>query len=528
MQWYKRMNEKIIPRVLVVYLPQFHETEDNNKWWGEGFTDWESVKQAEPCFEGHNAPWKPLNDNYYDLNKVETLKWQAELAIKYGVDGFSFYHYYFKDGKKELERPAELLLQHPEINMPFCFNWASEPWIRSWSRISGNVWSEKFEGNKKSVDPGVLVEQDYGLEDDWKKHFDYLLPFFKDERYIKIDNKPVFIFYRPGDINCLSEMIGCWRKCAEQTGLDGLYLIGVNVNASLYSLDASLIYEPRHSINKMNEQGLAKNLDGVRCFEYSDAWEAVLDSQPYKGVKTFFTGISGYDDTPRRGKSGECLIYNSPILFEDGFRKLLVKSMQYRNELVFINAWNEWGEGMYLEPDEQYRYKYLEAILSAKEKASSVEIKYIDSSSNQNIKIDEEKQELLYSEKKYKSFLEIYDKWLYLERKKKFSIAEYLMEQNVANVAVYGFGILGKQVYEQLIYEQVTVSYGVDRYVGQYGKDLVIIRPEDISWPNTDAVIVTTFEEENVSRFVKNKTNAKILKLSEIIDYMWRKYEFKN
>lgn len=516
------MNKQKMPKVLAIYLPQYYETEDNNLWWGKGFTDWESVKRAEKCFPGHMAPWKPLNDYYYDLSNVDSLKWQADIALNNGIDGFAFYHYYFKDGKKELEKPAEILLRHPEIEMPFCFNWASESWIRSWSKISGNVWSDKFENSANESDLGVLVEQDYGDETAWKTHFEYLLPFFQDKRYIRIDDKPVFIFYRPRDIKCLDKMVGVWRRMAVDAGLNGVYFIGVNVNASLVNLDASLLYEPRNAITKMNELSLAKNKMGVRCFEYSDAWDCILKSQPYKGCKTYFTGISGYDDTPRRGKSGECLIHNTPNVFQEKLEKLLTKSIQCGNELVFINAWNEWGEGMHLEPDELYGYEYLKAVNNAKGKVehSNMSLSFNSYVEDTN---EEEKKALLYDVEKYKSFLEIFDKWLYLKRSNSFSIVDFLKEKGIESVAIYGFGLIGKQLYNELIDDNVNVVYGIDRYVGQYGNDLTIYRPEDDQWAETDAIIVTAYEEEKVYEYIKPKTNAIVLRFSEIMEHLWRK-----
>jgi len=235
---------KTIPKVIAIYLPQFHETDDNNRWWGKGFTDWESVKNSEKCFEGHEAPWTPLEENYYDLSKYETMKFQAEMAKKYGIGGFSFYHYYFEKGKMELELPAENLLKWQDIDMPFCFNWASASWIKSWSKIGGDIWNEKYEKGEVDASNGILVRQDYGDKEDWQKHFEYLLPFFKDERYIRIDNKPMFIFYRPNEVKQLNPMVELWRKLATKAGLEGLYLIGVNTNISDMELDAAMLYEP--------------------------------------------------------------------------------------------------------------------------------------------------------------------------------------------------------------------------------------------------------------------------------------------
>lgn len=516
------MNEKIIPKILAIYLPQFHETEDNNLWWGKGFTDWDSVKKAEVCFEGHRAPWKPQNNNYYDLNKVDTLKWQSELASKYGIDGFCFYHYYFKNGKKELEKPAELLLHHKEINMPFCFNWANESWIRSWSKVNGNVWSEKFEQKASDNEHSVLVEQDYGNSSDWENHFNYLLPFFKDDRYICIDEKPIFIFYIPADIKCLNDMISLWRKLALNAGLKGLYLIGANCNASLYELDASMVYEPRMAINRMNESDKAISLEGVRCFHYNDAWDAVLKDKPYVGAKTYFTGITRYDDTPRRGKSGEVFIDASPEKFGKEIQKLIKKSMNYDNELVFINAWNEWGEGMYLEPDEANGYKFLEEVKAAKIRAAET---YIENSLEKvsiNNNIDEEKIALVRDIAKYKTFLEYYDKWLYLQRRNRFSIENYLKSKNVSTVSIYGLGMLGKQVYEQLTYTNLNILYGIDQYVGQVGTDLKIIRPESSEWPCVDAIIVTAFDEKNIETKINEKVETKVIRLSQLIEDLWR------
>ncbi len=273
-----KIDERKIPKILAIYLPQFYENEDNNRWWGKGFTDWESVKTAEAYFPGHEEPRVPLGGDYYDLSRKETMMAQAQMAETYGIDGFCFYHYYFKDGKKELELPAENLLRWKDIPMPFCFNWASEPWIRSWSRISGNVWAERYETDDAEVKAGILAEQDYGTYEDWVRHFQYLLPFFKDERYIRVDRKPVFLFYSPEDIHPLQEMTRCWRELAVKAGLPGLYLIGARLNAPNDCLDAAVVYEPRKSINDLNALGKAVIKNGVRCFGYEDIWKNILDS----------------------------------------------------------------------------------------------------------------------------------------------------------------------------------------------------------------------------------------------------------
>lgn len=507
-----------MPKVIAIYLPQFHETEHNNKWWGKGFTDWESVKSAESCFPGHEAPWVPLYENYYDLSQYETMRNQAELAKKYGVGGFCFYHYYFEKGKKELETPAENLLRWKDIDMPFCFNWASESWIRSWSRIDGNVWSEKYEKQDCESTNGVLVRQDYGTAVDWKAHFEYLLPFFKDKRYITVDHKPVFIFYRPNDIKPLEEMVSLWRQLASEAGLEGLYFIGVNMNVSGTGLDASMVYEPRNAINRLNESDRAFVINGVRCFEYQEAWEVSLQSKTYAGCKTYFTGITGYDDTPRRGQSGECMIHNSPQLFEQGMEKLIKKSIQHGNDLVFINAWNEWGEGMYLEPDEKHQYMYLEALLNAEKKVEE-ELDNIELVKEDDF--NEEIEKLRYDLKKYKVFIDVLDKWLEAERNHKIHFADFFEQHNVQSVAIYGMSMFGKQLYKQLAEEGIRAKFGIDRYVGQYGNQLEIIRPE-ADYPEVDAIIVTAYENSQIIKLLQRKSSAQIFILEDLIEYFWR------
>ena len=510
---------KEIPRVIAIFLPQFYETEDNNKWWGKGFTDWESVKNAQPCFDGHDVPWKPLNGNYYDLSKYETLKMQAELAKKYRIGGFCFYHYYFEKGKKELELPAENLLRWKDIDMPFCFNWASESWIRSWSRIDGNVWSEKYEKGIADTTNGVLVRQDYGDENDWKMHFEYLLPFFMDERYIRVENKPVFIFYRPNDIKPLQEMVSLWRKLAKRVGLDGLYLIGANANVLDLGLDAAVVYEPRTAINHLNEQEKAFVQNGVRCFDYTEVWNSIIQDRPFLGCKTYYTGITGYDDTPRRGNSGECLVNNTARCFESGLKSLIEKSIRANNELVFLNAWNEWGEGMYLEPDEKKQYSYLESVKGAideiEDRIDTINVEQLDVEMNQEVQIL--KKDAL----KYKSFVEILDKWLETERNRKFNFRKFFTRQGIRTVAIYGMAMMGKQLYQQLMEESIIPIYGIDRYVGQYGDSFKIIRPEE-NYPEVDAIIVTTYDNEQIVRMIKGKSKAIIFTIEELIEYFWR------
>ena len=170
-------------KIIAFYLPQFHRVPENDKWWGEGFTEWTNTSRAKPLFVGHRQPRIPQNENYYDLLNPEVQEWQANLARKFGIFGFCYYHYWF-NGKRLLEKPLETVLSTGKPDFPFCLSWANEPWTKTW------------EGNDKEV----LMAQTYGDEADWLEHINYLLKCFKDDRYIKVDGCPQFLIYRPGSI----------------------------------------------------------------------------------------------------------------------------------------------------------------------------------------------------------------------------------------------------------------------------------------------------------------------------------------
>lgn len=197
-------------RILALYLPQFHSIPENDKWWGRGYTEWTAVKNAPPLFANHYQPRIPLDNNYYDLsdNSGKTWFWQAELARKFGIYGFCIYHYWF-EGKQLLERPMEILRDHKEIDINYCICWANETWSRNWY----------------AQERTVLVEQRYGDESAWIKHFEYLNTFFRDKRYIKIDNKPVINIYHSQEITCFKEMLECWNRLAIQEGYAGVYIV---------------------------------------------------------------------------------------------------------------------------------------------------------------------------------------------------------------------------------------------------------------------------------------------------------------
>lgn len=360
-------------KIVCFYLPQFHETEDNNKWWGKGFTDWVTTRNAHTLFKGHIQPRIPLEEKYYDLSEESgaTIKWQAELAKKYGIDAFCIYHYWF-GGKKELEKPAEILLEHKEIDIEYSFCWDSGSWKRTW-----------FLCNNEQE---VLVKQDYGNEKMWEKHFYDLLPYFMDKRYIKIDNKPVFHIYRSHIIGCLSDMKSCWEKLARENGFNGIYLIAGDVDNRVGDkvIDSYYNYEPVHCfdiyrncfsirasviragivkrINKICNQNIHADRRSARAM-----YKIIEKDDNHSDVPVYYGSFVNYDDTPRRGEKGAVYCNNKPKYFEKNLKIQIEKSLKMGNPFLYINAWNEWGEGAFLEPDVLNSYTYLEIVKRVKD-----------------------------------------------------------------------------------------------------------------------------------------------------------------
>ena len=360
-------------KLLALYLPQFHTIPENDEWWGEGFTEWSNLKKAKPLFEGHYQPREPLNDNYYDLSDVNVMKRQVELAKENGIYGFCAYHYWF-NGKLLLEKPMENYLADKSIDFPFCFCWANEHWTNAW--VS--------EQNK------ILIENDFKDKDDWKVHFEYLLPFFKDDRYIKEDNKPLYVIYLPSIIEPLEEMLTYWNDLAKENGFDGIkfiyqhymYYLDKKRNDDIF--DYGIEFEPNLSINEIKTKQKAKfeifkikmsvflqtklhiylrlKKRKLEKIKYEDVWNNILARTP-RNDKMIPGLFVDWDNTPRKGIKGSVLVGASPEKFEAYFDQYLDKvKKEYKTDKMIVFAWNEWTEGGYLEPDKKYKDGYLKAI----------------------------------------------------------------------------------------------------------------------------------------------------------------------
>lgn len=351
-------------KLIAFLLPQFHPIPENDLWWGEGFTEWTNTRKAVPLYPGHKQPNEPFDQYYYDLTDPAARMWQADTAQSYGIYGFCYYHYWFK-GKRLLEKPFNEVLRLGEPRIPFCLSWANEPWTRRWD----------------GGDHHLLMPQDYGDERDWEEHFYALLDAFRDERYIRVQEKPMFIIYRPGNIPRCEEMIRLWNDLARGNGLEGIYFVRTLGGFPLPNqagFEASLEFEPHYTFGHSRSQQIwsyVNTYDGDPhiVVDYDHVWENILNRSPHRAGETIFPGaFVNWDNTPRLGANGQSSMGASPRKF--GWylaRQIERASRLYRSEFLFINAWNEWAEGAYLEPDRHHGYQYLKAVKSALEASAS-------------------------------------------------------------------------------------------------------------------------------------------------------------
>ena len=363
-------NSKV--KILAMYLPQYHVIPENSQFWGEGFTDWVTVKKATPLFDGHIQPFEPYNDYYYDLSEKSSIKWQIELAKKNNVYGFGIYHYWFSNTKNLLTKPAEIILSDQELDIPFFFAWDNANWRRSWSKFRGNAWAplEDSKQDRSSEESSILIKYELGEEPDWENHFNYLLPFFKDKRYIKTENKPLFEIFNYSDQ--IYKMAAYWDKLAKENGFDGIHIL--YKCSQLYKLPedvCNFCYEPQYSgwgaaIKQYASKALSimgLNKSGPTKYSYDNIWTSILKNAKKRNRPQDWHGaFVSYDDTPRRGKQGRLVENSTPEKFEKYLSELVSICEEQGKEYILLTAWNEWGEGAVLEPSKAYEYKYIEAL----------------------------------------------------------------------------------------------------------------------------------------------------------------------
>lgn len=346
------------PKLLAYYLPQFHPTPQNDAWWGKGVTEWNNVSRAVPQYVGHYQPRLPGELGYYDLRIEENLRRQVELAQMYGIHGFSFYYYWF-DGTRLLDKPLDMFLNSKDIDFPFCLCWANESWTR------------RFDGSCGEI----LMNQTESVES-YNAFIESVVPYMHDARYIRVEKRPLLIIYRPSFVPDCRNTLGNWRRHCLDAGVGDPYIIGVKehtFDADLLNLgfDAQSEFHPgtlfRHCEDIGSKIDFVRSDFGGIVLDYCDIVENKKYFR-YNSPKLHRAVMPMWDNTARRDNKGMIFEGSTPELYkqwlEDVFLEVKARE-DLKEPFVFINAWNEWGEGAYLEPDRKYGYAYLDATRKA-------------------------------------------------------------------------------------------------------------------------------------------------------------------
>lgn len=373
-------------RVIAYYLPQFHPIPENDKYWGKGFTEWTNVAKAKPLFKGHYQPRIPADLGFYDLRLPEVREQQAQMARETGIEGFCYWHYWFGNGKRLLQRPFNEVLQSGKPDFPFCLAWANHSWKTS-------TWEN---GGKDRM----IVEQRYLGEEDYTMHFQEVLPAFRDKRYITIEGKPLFTIFDPYNFRDVSNFIKTWQRLAKENGLKDIYFIAMcNSTSTLQrNADGALrrVTPNLQSSEKVYNDLLNLGFDGINSFGKSRAemlcmgkyariakkllhqylpflpthcinYEKIMQHffAPEDSWQNVYPSIfPQWDRTPRAGNSEGVYVNATPTTFKKHIQDALnvIKNKDMEHRILFLRAWNEWGEGNYVEPDLKYGHGFLDAI----------------------------------------------------------------------------------------------------------------------------------------------------------------------
>jgi len=356
-----------LPETILIayYLPQFHPIPENDRWWGEGFTEWTNVANAKPLFRGHHQPRVPADLGFYDLRVPEARAAQAELARAHGIAGFCYWHYWFA-GRRLLELPFTEVLRSGEPDFPFCLAWSNQTWSGIWHGAPDRI----------------LMEQTYPGPEDHEAHFHALLEAFGDDRYIRVDGKPLFIVQYPALMPGVERFTDQWRELALKAGLPGLYLLCIARSGESHTgFDGAVFDNPRELFDGLRgtyraqlAEIISKTRSGngrllfsellrrVKIFLYDDVITGA--TPPFDpGLTQFPCVIPNWDNTPRSGVRGVVLHGSTPERYQQHLREAMeqVSVRPVDQRLIFIKSWNEWAEGNYLEPDQRFGRAYLEA-----------------------------------------------------------------------------------------------------------------------------------------------------------------------
>lgn len=362
-------------RVIAFYLPQYHPTPQNDKFWGKGFTEWTNVTKAKPLFKGHYQPKLPSDLGFYDLRLPIIREQQAQMAREAGVEGFMYWHYWFGNGVMTLQDIFEDVLKSGKPDFPFCLGWANHEW-------SNKTWTKGKAFQKDTV----IFDMKYPGEKDWIAHFNYCLPAFKDKRYITVDGKPLFYLWQAFRMPDLKEFIACWQKMAKENGLPGIHFVAlwwsdseftkesfdryndvgieaINPAYLTYAEDRALGSKLRKKVRGLFNRVTLGNFGSIKKFDYKNIIP-YLTKEIDKEDIVYPTILSGYDRTARSGAKATIYYNYTPELFSKHIKQIIdsVQDKPFEHRIVFLKSWNEWAEGNYVEPDQKYGHGYLDAL----------------------------------------------------------------------------------------------------------------------------------------------------------------------
>lgn len=353
-------------RTIAFHLPQFHPIPENDAWWGKGFTEWTNVTSARPLVPGHYQPHLPADLGFCDLRLAEVRAAQAQLAAEYGIAGFCYYHYWF-NGRRILHRPVDEIVTSGQPDFPFCLCWANENWTRAWDGGTNQV----------------LLRQEHSAEDDLA-HIEHLQPVLTDQRYIRVGGKPLLLVYRTELLPDPARTADIWRTRALATGVGELFLVRVEsfraeIDPTSIGFDAAVEFAPDWRLMRPLSHGfLHKLLSRIglypdayfrhRFADYGEMAKAML-TKPAPTYQRYRCVMPGWDNTPRHRKNATVFTGSTPEIYGAWLHDIMLAERE-RNllpdeRLVFVNAWNEWGEGCHLEPDQRWGRAYLEAHRAA-------------------------------------------------------------------------------------------------------------------------------------------------------------------
>ena len=373
-------------RVIAFYLPQFHPVPENDEWWGKGFTEWTNVGKAKPLFKGHYQPRVPADLGYYDLRMPEVREAQADMAREAGIEGFCYWHYWFGNGKRILERPFNEVLESGKPDFPFCLGWANHSWT-----------NKTWEVGTRKVKETTLLEMIYNKEE-YIKHFNEVLPAFKDKRYIQVDGKPLFLVFRPLEIPNPKEFIDLWQSLAKENGLNGIHFVGISPSIDVDKQSTLNVFKRKipsegdflytnlfaQGFDAINSRGvfraelLARSLFNiVKRYVLRVLFNHfVLAKMPQREINKFLydeydklenvypTLLPNWDRSARSGKQARIYTDSTPEVFKEQLLSALslLEDKNDEHKILFLQSWNEWAEGNYVEPDLKYGRGFLDVI----------------------------------------------------------------------------------------------------------------------------------------------------------------------